>query len=358
MEGFGASPCAVVAGSRRANVDEERGVGAFGHLLTSPVFVDTPFDLASLTKPVTSLTVARLERRGVLSRAERLGDLLPRTRGTPSEDLPLDLFLAHRAGLEAHQPLFAPIVNGGRVTAEEAIVQAASSRRAACEGHPTIEGFPPVYSDMGYFLVGAAIEARTGEALDAVMHREVFAPLDLAIGSARRLRAQRVDFDARVAPTEVVAWRGGLVRGDVHDENAWALGGDAVCGHAGLFGDALSTLNLGVAILDAMEGRRDEWLTATELEPLVRDRPNGSLLAGFDRKSGDAPSSGSRFGARTFGHLGFTGTSIWIDPDARMVGVLLTNRVHPTREHIAIRKARPAVYDAIAARFGVGLDQE
>ena len=145
-----------------------------------------------------------------------------------------------------------------------------------------------------------------------------------------------------------MAWRGGAVRGAVHDENAWALGGDAACGHAGLFGDARSVLDLGLAVLDALAGRLPSFLDPEDLAPLIRDRPGGSLLAGFDRRSGPTPLSGSRFGPRTFGHLGFTGTSLWIDPDAELVGVLLTNRVHPTRATDAIRRARPAVYDALA----------
>jgi CubicO group peptidase (beta-lactamase class C family) len=157
-----------------------------------------------------------------------------------------------------------------------------------------------------------------------------------------------VGFDERVAPTEVVAWRGGVVRGAVHDENAWALAGDATAGHAGLFGEARDVVALGVALLDVLADRRPAFLKPDDLGPLLRARPGGSLLAGFDRKSGPTPSAGTRFGPRTFGHLGFTGTSVWIDPDAELCGVLLTNRVHPTREHVAIRTARPAVYDALA----------
>ena len=142
------------------------------------------------------------------------------------------------------------------------------------------------------------------------------------------------------------------MRGAVHDENAWALARDAMAGHAGLFGDVASVLELGVAVLDALAGQAPSFLGPDDLEPMLRDRPGGSLLAGFDRRSGPAPASGARFGARTFGHLGFTGTSLWIDPDAERVGVLLTNRVHPTRDTDKIRRARPAVYDALVAALG------
>jgi CubicO group peptidase (beta-lactamase class C family) len=237
---------------------------------------------------------------------------------------------------------------GRAVDRAAALAAAADARRQGCEGDPPPEGFSPVYSDLGYLLLGEAILERTAADFDVVIEREVVAPLGLSIGSARRLRAQDRDFDACVAPTEVVAWRGGVVRGAVHDENAWALAGDGAAGHAGLFGDARSVVDLGLAVLDALSGRRASFLDPGDLAPLLRERPGGTLLAGFDRRSGPASLSGSRFGSRTFGHLGFTGTSLWIDPDVELVGVLLTNRVHPTRAADAIRRARPAVYDALA----------
>jgi CubicO group peptidase (beta-lactamase class C family) len=351
VEDHRAAPCAVVAAASRAGGVVRRGIGAAGRLWFAAdaprAAVDTIFDLASVTKPVTALTMARLERAGRLRREETLGAVLPALAATRSGDVPIDLLAAHRAGLDGHRPIYAPLVGGGSVDPADALVIAADARRPDCVGDPPPEGFPPVYSDLGYLLVGACVAARGGDALDAVMAREVIDPLGLDIASARQFRAKNVAFDDRVAPTEVVPWRGGTVRGAVHDENAWAIGGDAACGHAGLFGDARSVLDLGLAVLDTLTGRRADWLRASDLAPLVRDRPGGSLLAGFDRKSGATPSAGSRFGPRTFGHLGFTGTSLWIDPDAEIVGVLLTNRVHPTRDTDAIRRARPAVYDAV-----------
>ena len=347
-----AAPAAVVAAAIRRGGEIVRGAGAAGRLWygddAPPATTETFFDLASVTKPVTALAGARLERARALMRAERLGDVLPALAGTRSARVPLDLLAAHRAGLDGHRPLYAPLVEGLAVDAAAALITAADARREGCEGDPPPEGFAPVYSDLGYLLLGAAIAARGDGELDEVMDREVLAPLGLRIGSARRLRSRDPSFDEQVAPTEVVAWRGGAVRGAVHDENAWAIARDGAAGHAGLFGDARSVVDLGLAVLDALAGRRPSFLGPEDLAPLVRDRPGRSLLAGFDRRSGPQPLSGSRFGARTFGHLGFTGTSLWIDPDAELVAVLLTNRVHPTRATDAIRRARPAVYDALA----------
>jgi CubicO group peptidase (beta-lactamase class C family) len=359
-----ASPAAVVAAAIRRDGTWQEGLGAGGRLWFADdapaATTGTLFDLASVTKPVTALTFARLIRQGRLAPTEALHDALslPQLAQTRSARVPLELFAAHRAGLDGHRPLYAPLAAGRRVDPDEALVAAADARREGCEGEPPPEGFAPLYSDLGYLLLGAALAARGGEALaplaplDRVLEREVIAPLGLTMGSARQLRARDLGFDARVAPTEIVPWRGGVVRGAVHDENAWAIAGDGAAGHAGLFGDARSVLWLGEAVLDALAGRRSGWLDPEDMEPLVRPRPGGSLLAGFDRRSGDAPTSGRRFGPRTFGHLGFTGTSLWMDPDAELVGVLLTNRVHPTRDSVAIRKARPAVYDAIAEAMG------
>jgi serine-type D-Ala-D-Ala carboxypeptidase len=182
---------------------------------------------------------------------------------------------------------------------------------------------------------------------DEVLASEVIDPLGLDVGSARLLGRRHTGWAERVAPTEVVSWRGGVVRASVHDENAWALSGDGASGHAGMFGTAPGVLDLGTCLLDVMRGHRDDFLSPHEIEPLVRPRPGGTLRAGFDGKSLEGSSAGRGFGLSSVGHLGFTGTSMWIDPDAQVVGVLLTNRVHPTRASETIRKVRPIVYDAI-----------
>ncbi len=359
VEHHHAAPCAVVAAALHTDAGWIRGAGASGALTFdhgAPLAtLDTPFDLASVTKPVTALVMARLARLGSFARSTTLADLVPSLAATRSARISLDLLSAHRSGLEAHGSLYAPLVRGLPVDVDAALVRAADARRAECTGDPPPEGFPPVYSDLGYLLLGVALARRSGLDLDALMTREVTGPLDLGIGSARWLRARDASFDERVAPTEIVPFRDGLVHGAVHDENAWALAGFGAAGHAGLFGDACSVASLGIAVIEALVGEAPGgWLSAEDLAPLVRPRPGGSLLAGFDQRSGDEPSSGARLGPRTFGHLGFTGTSLWIDPDARFVGVLLTNRVHPTRMALAIRRARPAAYDAMVDAMRAG----
>jgi CubicO group peptidase (beta-lactamase class C family) len=317
------------------------------------------FDLASLTKPMTAMAVARSAARlSPAIRAVSLGEILPSVRGTASAETALELLLAHRAGLLANLPLFKPLLdpNGtGRVVLEEALIEAADARRPEATGPAPHAGFAPVYSDLGYVLVGEAL-ARVESAADAgeVIAKHVVEPLGLrdGLGSARALEAlgDRVRFQERVVPTEVVAWRGGEIRGRVHDENAFALRGDGACGHAGMFGRVSAVLAFGVAALEAIERGKGPLATDDDMDWMVRPRLGGSLRAGFDGKSeGGGSTAGELAGPRTFGHLGFTGTSLWIDPDAEAVVVLLTNRVHPTRDNAAIRAARPRAHDALFA---------
>jgi CubicO group peptidase (beta-lactamase class C family) len=207
---------------------------------------------------------------------------------------------------------------------------------------------------MSYMLVGAALARHVGveDAGDAT-RALVLDPLGLSlaphhVGTARQLEAGGVDLATRAAPTEIVEWRGGPIVGRVHDENSWALTGSGGSGHAGMFGTVGGVLAFGRAVLDALDGRRTP-LGDVDLAWLVRERPGGSLRAGFDGKSPEGSSAGALMGPRAFGHLGFTGTSLWIDPDAKIIVSLLTNRVHPTRDNAAIRAARPKIHDALYA---------
>lgn len=294
------------------------------------------FDLASLTKPMLAIAVAR----SGLSKDVRIGELVEETRGCETADATLEQLLSHRAGLEAHVALYEPLLRGRAVVKEEALRRAARARRT---------GDASVYSDLGYILAGEALARHLGvrDAGEAI-ERLVVAPLSAedALGTARALRSRTSDFEARVVPTEVVAFRGGEVRGVVHDENAFALTGDGGSGHAGMFGTLEGLLAFACAADDAVE-RGAGPLASGDLRWLTAQRPNGSHRAGFDGKSGEGSSAGTIAGPRTYGHLGFTGTSFWIDPDAAAVVALLTNRVYPSRENVAIRAERPRVHDAL-----------
>jgi CubicO group peptidase (beta-lactamase class C family) len=269
---------------------------------------DLLFDLASVTKPVFAVAFAH-SGMGV---STRLGSLLDASHGTAAEDVPLELMFAHRAGFPGHLPLWE------RPDKHAAIVEACKSRTGELPA-------PPLYSDVGYMLAGMAVNA------ESLMTKHVIEPLGLAktLGSANALSHFGGGVE-NAAPTEV--------RGHVHDENAWAFGGLGACGHAGLFGTIEAVLRFGRFVLDDM----------TSLAWVLREREGGTLRAGFDGKASEGSSAGSVLGPRSFGHLGFTGTSLWIDPETRVVVALLTNRVCPTRDNLRIREARPRVHDTLA----------
>ena len=305
------------------------------------------FDLASVSKPFVAVTAARLSRAGAISLEAPLVAYLPEVAQTPSAELPLIAFLSHRAGLEGHRALFAPLVAARPFERPRALIEAASARRADARGEAPATGFAPVYSDLGYLLVGAALEHVTATPLDELVEREVSGPLGLEVRSPRLWLKSGRDFSNRAVETETVPFRGGALRGVVHDENAWAFAGHGAAGQAGLFGDGESVVRFGAALLDALAGRDDTFLGSSDVEELVRPRPLGTLRAGFDGKSDTGSSAGSRASGATFGHLGFTGTSLWCDPVAERAVALLSNRVCPTRENLRIREARPRVHDEL-----------
>jgi len=304
------------------------------------------FDLASLTKPMSAIAVTR----SGLDLGTRLGTLMPELRASESGDATLESLLSHRAGLAAHVPIHAPLLTGA-MSVDAAVRAVADARRAECPGPFPPDGFPPLYSDLGYVLVGALLARHRG-APDAGRCIEdlVAAPIGKTreLGTARSLEALGLSLVELAAPTEDVAWRGGVVRGRVHDENAWALTGDGGSGHAGMFGTLGAVLAFGCAALDALLDRGP--FADADVRELTRRRPGGTLRAGFDGKSEEGSSAGPSFGPRAFGHLGFTGTSLWIDPDAEVVVALLTNRIHPSRDHVAIRAARPLAHEALFQR--------
>jgi CubicO group peptidase (beta-lactamase class C family) len=334
-----AAPHAAAGCAIRVGGTWRREIGGAVHLL---------FDLASVTKPMTAVSVACAG----IDRFLPLAALLPEARETPSERVALELFLAHRSGLDGHRPLYGPLLRHEPVDVASALREAASARLPGAVGDPPPEGFAPLYSDLGYILAGEALARATG-ARDAgqAIDRLVIEPLAIgqSAGTIRDLASR--DVRGPFAPTETVGWRGGPIVGVVHDENAWALTGEGGSGHAGIFGTVDALLTFGVSVVDAIEcDLGAPFGVDVDLGWLVRGRPGGTLRAGFDGKSEEGSSAGERMGVRSVGHLGFTGTSFWMDFDAKVVVVLLTNRVCPTRAHTAIRESRPRAHDALFDR--------
>lgn len=299
---------------------------------------DTRFDLASITKLFTALALVRMSTRGAVSLRATAGEVLPDAHGSAVSRATLEDLLGHRAGLLHWAPFYKMVAPeyAGNEGARRLVLDAVMATPRGATGSVR-------YSDLGYMLLGECLTEIAREPLGAVIAREVSGPLGLAsrvtyrgVGEGWR--------DAGVAPTEDCPWRGRVVQGEVHDENAFALGG--IAGHAGLFGTARDVVTLGRAALDSLGGE-SAWFESAVMRGMIAPRAGGAHRLGWDGRGAQSPSSGERMGPRTFGHLGFTGTSLWCDPDQNVAIALVTNRVHPTRENAGIRALRPAVHDAI-----------
>jgi CubicO group peptidase (beta-lactamase class C family) len=275
---------------------------------------ETLFDIASLTKPLSTATLAMMAlEEGALALDDR-----------PRPDVTVAELLTHSSGLPAWKLLGSSRAEVLRAVAAEPLVAA--------------PGTIARYSDLGFILLGATVENALGEPLDAAFARRIAQRLGMGTGFGPRLAA-------RCAPTE------GELAGVVHDENARAMGG--VAGHAGLFSTARDVSRIVHALVAAWHGVRST--STPRLLPPARVRqmwtpsavPGSTWCLGWDRPSPVGSSAGERWPKDGVGHLGFTGCSIWIDPPRARWVVLLTNRVHPTRANEAIKQFRPLIHDAI-----------
>lgn len=310
-----------------------------------PMERETIFDLASVTKVfgTTGLAMALIQR-GWIQWDTPVGAILPEFRHT---GITLKHLASHTSGLPAWFPFFEKlrevflfddletIALEARQNAMRELVFGVDLERSP--------GTKVVYSDIGFLLLGFCLEEVTGLPLDRAVLRFLWQPMGLTnVSYVRTLEAAfRVRNDA-VAATEDCPWRKAIIQGQVHDDNTWAMGGYA--GHAGAFGNARSLLTFGQKLLSGYFSpavMRETWTRLSEPEGCDR-------TPGWDTPSGDTPAFGKVFSDASVGHLGFTGTSLWIDPVNGIVVTLLTNRVHPTRENQKITSFRGIFHEALA----------
>ncbi len=264
--------------------------------------------------------------------------------------------LNHTSGLPAWRPLYERIVPDGKRLREQPL----SARRTAIydaihrESLTEPVGSRCLYSDLGFILLGEILERIVKREWAAFIHGEVFPRLgasSLFYMSEGGPTSGMVVGARQFAATEQDEWRGRMIRGEVHDENAAVMGG--VSTHAGLFGTAEAVLRAVMPWLAAVRGEASP-IPASLAKEFVRKQkidPQGSWALGWDTPStgsGGVPSSsGAHFSPASFGHLGYAGTSVWIDPERDLIVALLTNRVHPTRKNDQIRAFRPTIHDVI-----------
>lgn len=336
---FPACAFGVLAGGE---VVLEDALGRFTYEIDAPaVTVETVFDIASLTKVVATTAAAMLlVQRGQLDLDTLLGDLLPGfVAGRPPADVSRQVTLRHLLGHNSGLPGYVEFFR-------TATTPAALFR--ACLELP-LEAAPGTrseYSDPGFILLGKALEAKMGEYLPGWLEREVFAPLSMHATHFCPPPGQR----SSIPPTEIDTWfRHRVVQGEVQDENASVLKGAA--GNAGVFSNVPDLLRFSAAILSAGRSQAGKNPPLFDSEVLARfaqrQPPEGSSCAlGWDTPS-PISSAGKHFSAHSIGHLAYSGCSLWIDLDARIAAVLLTNRTWPDRKSQLIHEMRPAFHDAL-----------
>ena len=339
-----AFPGAAVSIVFRGALVALKGFGRFTYDAASPaVAPDTIFDLASLTKVVTTTPSAMLlYERGELDLDAPVISLLPQfdTGDERRRSVTARMLLAHSSGLPGYVKLWE------RMPAETLHATSLHDRRAAIvhaamrvplEAEP---GAHAEYSDIGFIILGEILERIAGEPLDSFCAREVFGPLGLARTAFRPPESLR----SAIPPTEHdQTLRHRVIQGEVQDENAWAMGG--VAGHAGIFAPAEDVARFAQCMLasGAPILRREtvDLFTRRETSP-----PGTSRALGWDTPSSPSQ-SGKYLSLRSFGHLGYAGTSLWIDPERELAVTLLTNRTWPDRKSQQIRQIRPRFHDVV-----------
>jgi beta-glucosidase-like glycosyl hydrolase/CubicO group peptidase (beta-lactamase class C family) len=297
-----------------------------------PVDTGTIFDIASLTKVVaTTPAVMKLVDRGALTLDDTLGRFLPQAAAL-NPRATIRHLLTHTAGYPPFRRLW-----GGPDPPAAVMDSVLATAPVAAPGDSTI------YSDIGMILLGRIVELAAGMPLDSFVTREFLEPLKMLNTTFRPSRA----LWSRIAPTELdTLWRKRLLRGTVHDENAEALGG--VAGHAGLFSTAADLAVFLQMLMDGGTYGGERFLAdTTVLRFTRRHSPASTRALGWDTRSVTGSTAGSLFSPSSFGHTGFTGTSVWCDPERDLIVVFLTNRVHPTRWNTRIARYRPALHDLI-----------
>jgi CubicO group peptidase (beta-lactamase class C family) len=331
-------PGATLAITHRGALIALQGFGRFTYADDAPpVQPDSIFDLASVTKVVATTAVAMLlYERGQLPLDIPVGHFLPdfvarapRHQQATREAVTLRMLLAHSSGLPAYEKLFEV------ATSREELVRAALTTRQVSEPGTRTE-----YSDVGFILLGEVLSRQAGLGLDLFAQQEIFTPLSMT-HTRFNPPAER---KPQIPPTEDDrTFRKRVIQGEVNDENAFVMGG--VAGHAGVFAPAIDVARFAACML-----RGGPPIFKPETVQLFTRRvdspADSSRALGWDTPSPPA-SSGSHFSAASFGHLGFTGTSLWIDPTRQLSVTLLTNRTWPNRMSQSIRQVRPLVHDAI-----------
>ena len=353
----GVFPGAVVLVSKDGEIVFEQAFGSRSLIPEkTPLKPNTIFDLASLTKPLaTTVAIMILVREKKIRLDDQITRFIPMFGVFGKSTATFRQMLNHSSGLPAWKPFHEEIVKlekAGRINfvasrAAKSFVYEQIHREKPLSA-PGAQG---LYSDLGFMILGESVEVVSSATLERFCQDRIFKPLGLrstAFVDLSQLRTRRLQpVEEMIAPTENCPWRKRILCGEVHDDNAYAMGG--VAGHAGLFSSARDIHALLACLNRCLHGKDDFLPKALLEEFLAKDEkvPNSTCALGWDTPSPDKSASGSRFSPRSVGHLGFTGTSVWWDIEKNCHIILLSNRVHPTRKNEKIKDFRPHVHDLI-----------
>jgi len=316
-----------------------------------PMKRETVFDLASLTKPLaTTLAMMKLVDQGRINLDESIRELLPGVDGKDKQGITPRLLLSHASGLRDWEPFYFRLNHVSFDQRKQKV------RKWIVDSSLVFSpGSKALYSDLGFILLEWIIERKTGMLLDHFLHEQLYGPLGRSglflYDTTRPVSLEKTAF----AATEFCPWRKKILQGEVHDENAYAMGGYA--GHAGLFGTAADVGNIGSFLLRCYNGSGEEVLHPDTVRTFFtpqRNPEDSTWALGWDTPSRSGSSTGSFFSEKSVGHLGFTGTSLWMDLEKQVMVILLTNRIHPSRENEKIKVFRPRLHDRVMEILGCG----
>jgi len=305
--------------------------------------VNTVFDLASLTKPLAaSAALMKLieETPDLLER--KLENVLPETCKTDKAQIKIKHLLSHTSGFPDYRPYYLKI-NSVLYENPKTVLR----KLLIKERFVSSVGKKVLYSDLGFMMLEWVIERLTNTAMDCFLDKEIYSPLGIKNLFFPGISCKR---EKQFAATELCSWRKMLLDGVVHDDNAYAAGG--IQGHAGLFGAIDDIFILLCEFLTVFKG--DTWQSVFKkkiVEDFLKPYENTGRTLGFDMPEPSGSSSGRFFSKNSVGHLGFTGTSFWMDVDRSIIIILLTNRVHPYRHNYKIKTFRPIIHDALMEKI-------
>jgi len=332
--GQGVFPGASWAIGNSSAILEKGSVGLLGNGL-GPVKEDTIYDMASITKIFTALALMKQFEDGLIRLVDSVEYFLPSYKDCPLGKVNIFALLTHTAPFMEGPPLYR------HVKTRKELLEALRLSKLRADNLEKV-----FYTCEAFILLGQIISAIDASSLDEVIRRRVLEPL----GMKETCFNPPASLIERIAPTEECQIRGRLIRGEVHDENAWIMGG--VSGNAGIFSCAPDMTRIGVAMLDSL--KNGAFLNKATAELMTRNHTPGMgenrglcwVIAGPGYSCGDLISPAG------FGHTGFTGTCLWIDPERKFYGLLLSNRIHPRRDNTKLFRTRNIFYNLAVLEYG------